>query len=409
MWSAVLLSLFFIVGVAVPSLFPKDVPFMAPLKIDTDPENMLSHDEPVRVFHNDRKKEYSLYDMIVVGVVNTTDPHGVFNPQSLKNIYDLGEYARTIAWQGDAGQEGVIQAEMISPSNVDNIEQAGPGTVRFEWLMSKPPATEDEAQGIYKKAAHLPFLNNTLVSGDGQALALYIPITSKNISYQVAQQLREKISTFSGNDQYHITGLPVAQDTFGVEMFIQMAISAPMAMALIFALMWYFFKSVKLIVAPMIVAMVAVIVTMGALVMTGNTVHIMSSMIPVFIMPIAVLDAVHILSDFFDAYPRFKDRRKALEHVMHELFKPMLYTSLTTMAGFASLATTPIPPVQVFGIFIAFGVAMAWFFTITAGTGLYHDDEREIFGRFWARPSWGGRTTLDAAGAFAESNGALHL
>ena len=227
MWSAVLVSLFFIVGVAVPSLFPKDVPFMAPLKIDTDPENMLSHDEPVRVFHNDRKKEYSLYDMIVVGVVNTTDPHGVFNPQSLKNIYDLGEYARTIAWQGDAGQEGVIQAEMISPSNVDNIEQAGPGTVRFEWLMSKPPATEDEAQGIYKKAAHLPFLNNTLVSGDGQALALYIPITSKNISYQVAQQLREKISTFSGNDQYHITGLPVAQDTFGVEMFIQMAISAP--------------------------------------------------------------------------------------------------------------------------------------------------------------------------------------
>lgn len=366
MWLAAMLSIFFILGVAAPSLFPKQVSILPPLTVDTDPENMLSADEPVRIFHNERKKEYSLYDMIVVGVINKKDPNGVFNPQSLKNIYDLGEYARKITWEDkDGQQEGVISTEIISPSNVDNIEQAGLGTVRFEWLMKEPPKTKEDALGIYKKAANLPFLNNTLVSGDGKAIALYIPITSKNISYTVANKLREKIATFKGNDEYHITGLPVAQDTFGVEMFIQMAISAPLAMLLIFLLMWYFFKSIKLIIAPMIVAMVSVIVTMGALIMTGNTVHIMSSMIPVFIMPIAVLDAVHILSDFFDMYPRFKDRRKTLDHVMKELSKPMLFTSLTTAAGFGSLASTPIPPVQIFGLFIAFGVAMAWLFTVT--------------------------------------------
>ncbi|MCB1682662.1 MAG: MMPL family transporter [Alphaproteobacteria bacterium] len=365
MWAGILISVLFILGVALPTLLPQQVSFLPPLSIDTDPENMLSSDEPVRVFHNDRKKEYSLYDMIVVGVVNKTDPQGVFNPQSLKNIYDLGEYARGLVWEGKNGPEGVIGAEMISPSNVDNIEQAGMGTVRFEWLMKSPPDTQEEAQRIYDKAANLPFLKDTLVSGDGKAMALYIPISAKNLSYEIANKLRAKIATFKGNDEYHITGLPIAQDTFGVEMFIQMAISAPLAMLLIFLLMWYFFKSVKLIVAPMIVAMVSVIVTMGALVMTGHTVHIMSSMIPVFIMPIAVLDAVHILSDFFDAYPRFKDRRKAVAHVMEELNSPMLYTSLTTAAGFGSLAFTPIPPVQIFGIFIAFGVAMAWLFTVT--------------------------------------------
>jgi uncharacterized protein len=50
-------------------------------------------------------------------------------------------------------------------------------------------------------------------------------------------------------------------------------------------------------VAGLIVALVAVITTMSLLVIFGKTVHIMSSMIPIFIMPIAVLDAVHILSD----------------------------------------------------------------------------------------------------------------
>lgn len=383
MWFSVLLSLFFVVGVAVPSLFPDAAPQLYPLKIDTDPENMLSMEEPVRVFHNDRKAEYNLNDIVVVGVENKNNPNGVFNVRSLRNIYELGEYARDI--------EGVVAPEIISPSNVDNIEQAGLGTVRFEWLMKAPPATEEEAQGIAEKAAKIPFLNNTLVSGDRQAMALYIPIKAKNISYQVSQMLREKIATFDGDDTWYITGLPVAQDTFGVEMFVQMAVSAPMAMLLIFVLMWYFFRSVKLIISPMIVAVVAVIITMGVLVMTGNTVHIMSSMIPIFIMPIAVLDAVHILSDFFDVYPKFKDRRRAITHVMEELSMPMLFTSLTTAAGFGSLAFTPIPPVQVFGVFIAFGVAMAWLFTIMLvpayimlmseksleGFGMKHGEEHE--------------------------------
>ncbi len=372
---AIVLSVFFVLGVAAPSLAPNIFPQLSPLTIDTDPENMLSSDEPVRVFHNDRKKEYSLHDIIVVGVVNKTNPNGVFNVKSLQSIYDLGEYAREI--------EGVVSAEIISPSNVDNIEQAGLGSVRFEWLMKAPPKTEEEALAIAEKAAHIPFLKDTLISGDQKAVALYIPITSKSISYKVSSLLRDKIETLEGSDTWYITGLPVAQDTFGVEMFIQMAISAPMAMLLIFALMWYFFRSVKLIISPMIVAVVSVIVTMGALVMSGHTVHIMSSMIPIFIMPIAVLDAVHILSDFFDVYPKYKDRKKTIMHVMKELSMPMLFTSLTTAAGFGSLAFTPIPPVQVFGVFIAFGVAVAWLFTITlvpAYIMLMSEDSLEGFG-----------------------------
>jgi predicted RND superfamily exporter protein len=50
---------------------------------------------------------------------------------------------------------------------------------------------------------------------------------------------------------------------------------------------------------------------------------------------------------------------------MDELWRPMLFTTLTTSAGFASLALTPIPPVQVFGLFVAIGVFLAWLCTVT--------------------------------------------
>ena len=156
----------------------------------------------------------------------------------------------------------------------------------------------------------------------------------------------------------------MAEDTFGVEMFVQMAISAPLAMLVIFVLMWWFFRNLVLVISPMIVAMVTSLSTMALLVITGNTIHIMSSMIPIFIMPIAVLDSVHILSEAFDSYQKHRDRRKTVMAVMRQLFRPMLFTSLTTTAGFASLALTPIPPVQVFGVFVAIGVMLAWFWSI---------------------------------------------
>ncbi len=338
------------------------------IKVDTDPENMLSPDEPVRVFHDQTKKSFALSDIVVVGIVNNRDPNGVFNPQSLARVYELTEFAKTLQWQDKDDpneQVGVIEVDLMAPSTVDHIGQGGPGVVTFEWLMSKPPTTQAEAIQIRDKAMSNPMLKGTVISEDGKAICLYLPLTSKHLSHEVYKKLTEKMETFTGDEEYHITGLPVAEDTFGVEMFIQMAISAPLAMVVIFLLMLMFFRKLVLVISPMIVAMVSVISTMGLLIGFGFPVHIMSSMIPIFLMPIAVVDSVHILSEFFDLYTREKGRKKTTIEVMGHLFMPMLYTSLTSAAGFASLAITPIPPVQVFGVFVAIGIMIAWICTIT--------------------------------------------
>jgi len=338
------------------------------IKVDTDPENMLAEDEPVRLFHNKVKERFVLNDIVVVGIVNDRHPDGVFNPESLSRIHELTEFAATeLIWPSEEDPNktvGVIEVDLLAPSKVDYIGQGGPGVIKFEWLMKTPPQTQDEALQIRDKAMSNPLLKGTVVSEDGKAICLYLPLTSKDLSYTVYTKLNEKIATFKGAEQYHITGLPVAEDTFGYEMFIQMAISAPLAMLVIFILMLLFFRKLVLIISPMIVALVSVISTMGLLIGLGYPVHIMSSMIPIFLMPIAVVDSVHILSEFFDLYTQNKGTKNTIREVMDNLFTPMLYTSLTSAAGFASLALTPIPPVQVFGVFVAIGIMIAWLCTV---------------------------------------------
>ncbi|MFH1360239.1 MAG: MMPL family transporter [Candidatus Omnitrophota bacterium] len=327
------------------------------IKVDTDPENMLPADAPVRVFHHETKREFALYDLIVLGVVNNTHPLGVFNVRTLTHIYDITEEIKKI--------KGVIRPEIIALSTKDNVEQAELGSVRFNWLMQQPPKNADEALKIRDKAMDNPMFAGSVVSQDGRAIAIYIPIEKKDLSYEIAQDIKDIVRKYPGDEKYHITGLPVAEDQFGVEMFKQMAISAPLAGLVIFLLMWFFFRSATLIVAPMLLAVATVLITMGLLIGFGFPVHIMSSMIPIFLMPIAVLDSVHILSEFFDKYQRFKDKKKTILFVMDELFMPMLFTSLTSMAGFFSLSFAPIPPVQIFGIYVALGVGIAWILTMS--------------------------------------------
>ncbi|MGB5177256.1 MAG: cyclic nucleotide-binding domain-containing protein, partial [Gammaproteobacteria bacterium] len=404
-WIMGMSTLVLILAAALPTLFPDRFSSLHPLVVDTDPENMLSADESTRVFHNRMKEEMTLHDIMVVGVVNDLHPNGVFNAGSLGKIHALSEFARTLTWDDEdrPGEiRGVLAADMMSPSSMDVVEQAGVGTVRFSWLMPEPPASDAEALEIHRKLKRYPTMDGTLISDDGRAVSLYLPLTSKDISFRVYQALKGFIAEQEGDEQYFITGLPVAEDSFGVEMFIQMAISAPAAMLVIFLLMYYFFRNLTLVISSMLVAMVSVLCTMALLIITGNTLHIMSSMIPIFVMPIAVLDSIHILSEFFDYYPRIKDRRLTMDHVMRELFTPMLYTSLTTAVGFASLALVPIPPVQVFGIFVSLGVVLAFLLSISFIPAYVMLIPKEKFASLAAAGKQGKNDSVDGSGVWLQ-------
>ena len=327
------------------------------IRIDTDPENMLPADQPDRVFHNTVEQRFTLHDAIVVGMVNDEHPDGIYNVESLAALHELSR--RILAL------DGVIAPDLMSLAESDNVTQEGRGTIRFEWMMRHAPVTAEQALEIREKVARLPLLLDTLVSGDGRAAAIYVPIESKDLSYPLSRQIRELAGQLESTDDFHITGLPVAEDTFGHEMFVQMGISAPLAGLMIFLLMLYFFRSALLVLAPMLVAMATVVITVGLLIGMGFTVHIMSSMIPIFLMPIAVVDSVHIMSEFVDRWRPDADAGQTVRKVIAHLFTPMLYTSLTSAVGFLSLLLTPIPPVQIFGAFVAFGILLAFLLTIT--------------------------------------------
>lgn len=325
--------------------------------IDTDPKHMLPVTSPVRKYNDRMEKEFALHpDVIMLGIVNE---RGIVNPQTLARIAELTRQIQAIP--------GVITRDVASFSTIDNVK-TGAGGLAVGPILDRVPQTGAQLETFRAAVLGNPLFVNRIVDPRATATAIYVPIERAANGKQIADRIRALVANVAnqrGGDRYFLAGDPVTRDTFGAEMFRQMALFSPIAGLVMCVALWMMFRSWPLIVANMGAAMVGIICCLGLLVGLGYPIHIMSSMSPVFLMAIAT-DSVHIFNEFAFRFGELRDKRRAVLQAMDAVGAPVFYSDLTTAAGFAALGTATIVPVKVFGLFVAFGtvVIMVTSFTL---------------------------------------------
>ncbi len=218
------------------------------VKIDTDPENMLPSDDPVRVLNRSMREDFGTRDMIVLGIV---DEGGVLAPETMTAT------ARVIDEIGTL--DGVVSEGIVSFKSAAEVPSG--------------ELSQQDVESIATAVDENPLLAGRVIAPDGQGLAVYVPLESKGDANGVSSSIKGLVDTsgLEDNAETYLAGLPLAEEAFGRDMFIQMALLAPLAGFLIFLLMLYFFRRLTLVIAAMLVAMLSVIWTMGLMIGTGFT------------------------------------------------------------------------------------------------------------------------------------------
>jgi len=326
---------------------------LSKIRTDTDPKHMLPITSPVRQYNDQVEREFELHpDVLVLGIVNE---QGIVNRQTLERIAELTAQVQQIP--------GVIVRDVTSFTTIDDVTARG-GELAVRPLLERVPQSAEELASLRKKLFENPAFLNRIISSDGKATAIYIPIEPTANGKEIADRIRKLLPRESGGDTFFLAGDPVARDTFGAEMFRQMGVFSPIAGMVMTIALWFMFRSVLLIVANMAAAMLSIIWSMGLLIWLGYPVHIMSSMSPVFLMAIAT-DTVHIFNEFFFRYREVGRKKQAVTDTMAAVGKPVFYSDLTTAVGFASLAITAIIPVRIFGLVVGFGTLVILLMSFT--------------------------------------------
>src|SRR3989338_8311706 len=324
-------------------LFAAQFPKIA---VDTDPKHMLPETSPVRQYNDEVEKSFALHpDVIVLGIVNSG---GVFNARTLRTVKELTPAIQALP--------GVISRDVDSLTTVDNVTSEN-GELIVKPALGNIPVSAAEFSALRKSLLGNPLFVGRFISADTTTLAIFVPIEPKANGKEIADKIRSLLPKDSGGDKFYIAGDPVARDTFGTEMFRQMALFSPIAGMVMCIALWFMFRNVTVIVANMAVAMISIIWSMGGLIGLGQPVHIMTSMSPVFLMAIAT-DVVHIFNEFVFRLQEVKDKRKAILETMQTVGPAVFYSDVTTAVGFAALATGSIIPVTIFGLVVGFGTVV---------------------------------------------------
>ena len=127
---------------------------------------------------------------------------------------------------------------------------------------------------------------------------------------------------------------------------------------LIFALMGWLYRSARLVLAAMGVVAVGTTFALGLYGLLGHQLNMVTVVLPTLIIVLGLADVVHFPAAFAAArreHPE-QDRAASVASALGAVWLPCLMTTLTTMAGFAALLTSPMAVIRHLGGFAALGV-----------------------------------------------------
>ena len=137
----------------------------------------------------------------------------------------------------------------------------------------------------------------------------------------------------------------------------------PLFVGLVLLLLVWFFKTAAGVLIPLLVIILTAVMSYSVLGWMSWQLNILNSILILIVLSVSISDCVHFLTEFYRNRRNNVSCCEAIELTFKSLFRPCFYTTLTTSAGFVSLAFSNLQPVREFGIAAAFGVWFAFFFT----------------------------------------------
>jgi predicted RND superfamily exporter protein len=238
-------------------------------------------------------------------------------------------------------------------STIDNVTANGDG-VDVRPALTRAPASEGEAEAVKVEVLANPLLVDRLVSREGSTAAIYVPLASGADGSAVADGIRGVLAKLALPERVYLAGDPIVNETLAAEVFRQLGVLSPIAGLVMFIALFVMFRNLPMVLAAMFVSLLSTVWAMGLHIALGYTVHLMSAMIPVFLMAIGT-DSIHIFNELGFRLRSGSTKREAILTSMAAVGRPVLFSDLITAAGFAALGTSSFPIIRVFGIFVAVG------------------------------------------------------
>lgn len=250
-----------------------------------------------------------------------------------------------------------------SLASVSVFERDEEGSLKPRPILAGAPTSASEVARIEADIRADADIMRAFVSADERHMALYVDPKKGFVDSDIIAAIREETEALAPYT-LHLTGMPIVRDATTQAIRRDMAVMIPVVILVLGAFLAFTFRTVGGVVLTLVVVSLSILPGAGLMGLFGIPMTAINNTFPVLILAIACAGAIHILSLFYIRLRQGYSRDDAVAAVILELTLPVFLAALTTIAGFLSLLTSPIPPMGTLGWVVAVGVLWAWALTM---------------------------------------------
>lgn len=186
-------------------------------------------------------------------------------------------------------------------------------------------------------------------------------VVAADRQHQIIETIRNTLDNYRDGAQIYLGGAPMIADDLVTFVRGDLSTFSLAVVALIIFALGLIFRKARWVAIPLGCCAVAGIIMVGILGLMDWRVTVVSSNFISLLLIITISLTVHLMVRYRElrATRHFSNHDKLLRHAVLSMFRPCLYTALTTAVAFGSLVVSGILPIITFGWMMMMGVATA--------------------------------------------------
>jgi hypothetical protein len=327
---------------------------------DSSVDAFLPLDHPAAVAREEAKAVFGLEDPIVIALA--APPGGtVFTAEGLQALRAIHEAVRVVP--------GVKKNDVISLAS-ENAIAGREGDLLVDPILPRGAISEAAAADAWARVQAMPMYLSLLASETGDLVTILAPVEDPNHAQAVVTAVKEIAAAHTpAGVSLHVAGVATMNARLSEIVDGDTRIFIPAAVLTVLAILFLALRRFSALIGPLVVIAGSAAAAIGLMGWLDARYYLITTALPVIIMAIAVADSLHITAFYMRARaadPGLSACEAAAFAVRHT-FLPVTLTSVTTIAGFVGLSSgAAMKPISEFGLFAAFGVAVAWVLSLTA-------------------------------------------
>jgi predicted RND superfamily exporter protein len=317
------------------------------LGIDPSATGMLPSGGEERELYEKARRLFGSDESIIVGV----GAPDVFAPDVLERVA-----AMTRAIEAIDGVQNVL-----SLATALNVRTGAEGDVEVAPFLETIPREPAALERLRREALGNPIYAGTLVSRDARATALLVSLERMTDQELIERRMDplvvEAARAEAGDLELWVSGVPHVKTFLSESLLHELSYMLPLILGLVAIVLWLQSRTLRGVVIPIATIVLSLVWTLGTLGWLGQQLNLVTAMVPALILTLGFTYALHVLSEYEAELLAHPDAtpRQAVGRALGEIWVAVVVTCITTVAGFVSLALSPIHAIREFGLFAALG------------------------------------------------------